>query len=137
MYSRIMVPVDLEHVSTQEKAVKFAVDLGKLYSAELCLVGVTTSAPSSVAHNEKEFDEKLADFASSKSEEYEIGFDHMTVHSNDPTADLDEVLAHAGDDLGADLIVLASHVPGFMDHFFRSNASQLVTHTAISVMIVR
>ena len=61
----------------------------------------------------------------------------MTVHSNDPVADLDEELANASEELGADLIVLASHVPGFMDHFFRSNASQLVTHTSISVVIVR
>ena len=132
-----MIPVDLEHVSTQEKAIKFAVDIGRLYEARLCLVGVTTSGPSSVAHNEEEFNEKLAEYASSKSTEYEIDFDHMTVHSNDPVADLDEELANASEELGADLIVLASHVPGFMDHFFRSNASQLVTHTSISVVIVR
>ncbi len=137
MYSKIMVPVDLAHESTQEKAVKVAADIGKLYKAEVCLIGVTASAPSSVAHNEQEFNEKLTKYAESKSAEHDLQFNHKTAHNNDPAVELDDALADTCEEMNADLVVMASHVPGFMDHFFRSNASRLATHTAISVFIVR
>ena len=137
MYTKIMVPVDLSHASTVEKAIKVAADIGKLYDASVCIVGVTASAPSSVAHNEQEFTEKLAQYAESKSAEHSLEFDHKVVHNNDPAVELDDALADACEAMGADLVVMASHVPGFMDHFFKSNASRLVAHTSISVMIVR
>ena len=43
MYSKIMVPVDLAHESTVEKAIKVAADIGKLYEANVCIVGVSAS----------------------------------------------------------------------------------------------
>lgn len=137
MYSNIMVPVDLAHESTVEKAIKVAADIGKLYNASICLVGVTASGPSSVAHNEQEFSEKLAQFAESKSAEHGLNFEHKAVHCNDPAAELDDALADACEAMGIDLVVMASHAPGFMDHFFKSNASRLIAHTSISVVIVR
>ncbi|WP_223669364.1 universal stress protein [Kangiella shandongensis] len=137
MYTKIMVPVDLEHESTLEKAIKVAADIGKLYSASVCLVGVSASPPSEAAHNEDEYKEKLAQYAEKQSAEHGIQFDHKTVHSNDPAVELDDALADTGEAMGADLVVMASHVPRFMDHFFKSNASRLVAHTSISVVIVR
>ena len=137
MFSIIMVPVDLAHESTQATAVQVAADIGKLYKANVFLIGVTSSAPSSVAHNEQEFNENLAIYAESKSAEHDLQFDHMAVHKNDPAVELDDALTDACEEMNADLVVMASHVPGFMDHFFKSNASRLVTHTAISVIIVR
>ena len=137
MYSNIMVPLDLAHESTVEKAIKVAADIGKLYGAKVSLVGVTASTPSSVAHNEQEFSEKLAQFAQSKSSEHGLELDCRAVHNNDPAVELDDALADACEAMGADLVVMASHVPNFMDHFFKSNASRLVAHTSISVMIVR
>ena len=137
MYTRIMVPVDLGHEFTQENAVGFAVDLAKLYKAKIYLVGVTTSGPTRVAHNEKEFEEKLANYAETKSAEYDVQIDHKSIHCNDPAAELDDALVEACEEINADMIVMASHVPRIMDHFFRSNASRLVTHTSLSVVIVR
>ena len=137
MYTNIMVPIDLAHESTVEKAINVAADLGKLYEASITLVGVTTSQPGSVAHNEQEFAEKLAEFAQSKSAAYGHDMGHKAVHSNDPVVDLDDALADTCEEMGVDLVVMASHVPGFMDHLFKSNASRLVTHTSISVFVIR
>jgi len=137
MYKKIMVPVDLAHESTLEKAVKVAADIGKLYSASVCLVGVSGSAPSEVAYNEDVYREKLLRYVEKKSLEHDLRFDHKAVHSNDPAIELDDALAETGEALGVDLVVMASHVPRFMDHFFKSNACHLVAHTSISVLIVR
>jgi nucleotide-binding universal stress UspA family protein len=39
--------------------------------------------------------------------------------------------------LGADLVVMASHVPTFTDHLLASNAGALLSHTDASLFIVR
>lgn len=137
MFSKIMVPVDLAHTETLEKAINVAADMAKLYGASICLVGVSASAPSQAARNEDVYKEKLAKYAEDQSAKYGLQFDHQAVHSNDPAIELDDALAKTGKKLGADLVVMASHVPRFMDHFFSSNASHLLAHTLISLVIVR
>ena len=39
--------------------------------------------------------------------------------------------------LGVDLVVMASHVPGFREYIFHSNAGFLASHTDLSVFVVR
>ena len=64
MYTHIMVPVDLAHTETLGKALQTAADLAKHYSCPVTYVGVTMSAPTSVAHNPEEFAAKLETFVS-------------------------------------------------------------------------
>jgi len=116
MYSTIMVPVDLEHAATMEKAIRTAADIGKLYHSKVILVGVVSSAPSSVAHNPEEFAQKLDQFTQSHTEQCGYPMESKAVTCNDP---------------------VASHVPGFMNHLFHANASHLAEHEHISVFIVR
>nr|WP_272941071.1 universal stress protein [Methylophaga thiooxydans] len=59
------------------------------------------------------------------------------VTCNGPVTEPDRVLEKVDDEVGADLIVMASHVPGFMDYSFHANASHLAEHEHISVFIVR
>ncbi len=66
MYKQILVPVDLTHVDQLGKALKTAADLSRHYDAPVCYVGVTSEAPSPVAHNPKEFAQKLEAFATSR-----------------------------------------------------------------------
>jgi nucleotide-binding universal stress UspA family protein len=137
MYQTIMVPVDLAHADKLDKALSAAADLAKLYHATVHVVGVTAAAPSEVAHNPKEFADKLAAFAADQSDRLGIEIAAKATVSHDPTRDLDDALAEVGRELGADLVVMASHVPGFMDHFFSSNAGWLAVHEDISVFVVR
>jgi len=137
MYSTIMVPIDLAHAATLEKAIRTATDIGKLYQSKVILVGVVSSAPSSVAHNPEEFAQKLEQFTQSHTEQCGYPMQSKAVTCNDPVAGLDRVLEEVGDEVGADLVVMASHVPGFMDKLFHANASHLAEHEHISVFIVR
>lgn len=137
MFTKIMVPVDLTHVARLKRALSVAADLGHLYKAEVCYVAVTASTLGPVAHNPQEFSAKLAAFA--ENEAAKRG--HMTtshcVISHEPAVDLDHDLHKARQELGADLVVMASHVPGIADYLFPSHGGRMAAHAAVSVMVVR
>ena len=137
MYKKIMVPVDLRHTDKMDKAVATAADLSTHYKAPVQMVAVTATAPSSVAHNPKEFEAKLGEYATAQGAKYGIEIGSHAITSPDPTIDLDDKLGREAHDIGADLIVMASHVPGFAEHIFSSNAGYLASHSDISIFIVR
>lgn len=137
MYAKIMVPVDLRHTEKLDKALATAADLSNYYKAPVQLVGVTATAPTDVAHNPEEFATKLAEYAAAEGARYGCAFGSHAITSPDPAIDLDDRLGREAHDIGADLIVMASHVPGFAEHIFSSNAGYLASHTDISVFIVR
>jgi len=137
MFTKIMVPVDLAHAARVEKAIQIAADLAKLHNAEIFLVGVTDTAPGSVAHDPHEYQQKLEQFAADHSSRHGCSMNAKVVMCNDPAAELDEALEDYGKEINVDLVVMASHLPGFMDHLFHSRAGHLATHADISVFIVR
>jgi nucleotide-binding universal stress UspA family protein len=137
MYKKIMVPVDLSHSDKLKKALTTAADLSRFYKASVQLVGVTGTEPSSVAHNPEEFATRLNDFAAAESARYGVDFAAHAITCPDPTVDLDDRLGREAHDIGADVIVMASHVPGLAEHIFSSNAGYLASHSDISVFVVR
>lgn len=137
MFKNIAVPFDLAHADKQTKAVSAAADLAKHYGSSLTLVGVTSNTPSASAHNPEEFAEKLAAHAATQSDVHGITFKTHSAVSVDLTVDLEKKLNDAIHAIGADLIIMASHEPGFRDFLFKSHSGRLATHTDLSVMIVR
>ena len=137
MYKTIMIPVDLEHADQLEKALSIGADLAEHYGAELVAVGVTASAPGAAAHNPAEYAAKLDAFAADQTVAHGVGFKAKAMVSHDPAVDLDATLQKAGSEIGADLVVMASHVPGFIDYIFSSRAGYLAAHADISVFVVR
>ncbi len=137
MVQSIMVPVDLAHKEQLAAAVAIAVQLAKADLAKLTLAGVTSSAPSEAAHNPAEYAEKLAAYAAEISDRAGIPVAAKPLVDVDVAADLGGLLIKAAGDMGADLIVMASHVPGFMEHIFASNAGYVASHAKCSVYVVR
>lgn len=137
MYSKIMVPVDLAHVERLTKAITTATDMAKQYSIPLTFVAVTAETPTPVAHTPQEFAEKLKAFGAKESAEHGLEIDTASYPSHDPAVDLDKTLLKAAEENGADLIVMASHVPGLPEHIFASNAGAVASHAKVSVFVVR
>jgi len=136
VFSHIMVPVDLAHSAALEPALKVAADLAGHYNARVTYVGVTGSQPSSVAHDPKEFGIKLSEFAAGQKDKH--GIAQATAHAipaHDPAADLDRALEEAVNDLDADLVVMASHIPRHFD--LGSHGGRVASHARASVMLVR
>jgi nucleotide-binding universal stress UspA family protein len=90
-----------------------------------------------VAHTPRKFAAKLKEFGAAQSQRYGLDIDTAAYPSHDPAVDLDDTLIAAAKDNGADLIVMASHVPGLPEHIFASNAGAVAAHAEVSVFVVR
>ncbi len=137
MFNQIMVPVDLAHTGELEKSLKIASDLSKQYDAPVCYVGVATSQPSEVAHNPDEYEQKLSAFAAEQAAEDGHTATSRTFIGHDPAIDVDDVLLKAVDEVGADLVVMASHVPSLVDYIWPSNGGKIAAHSKAAVFVVR
>lgn len=137
MYKRIMVPVDLRHTDQLEKALATAADLAQHYGATADLVSVTGAPTSDVAHDPEEFAAKLRRFAAEAGNRHGATFRGRVVLTPDPSAELGASLRDAIHEIGADLVVMASHVPTIWDYLVSSNAGHLASHADVSVLVVR
>ncbi|WP_223429019.1 universal stress protein [Tateyamaria pelophila] len=137
MFKRIMAPVDLAHVERLSAALDCAADLAKLYRVPITYVGVTSSAPSKLAHNPEEFGQRLGAFAEQEAAKHGVETATHTAIAHDPTTEIDDALMRAIGETGADLVVMASHVPNVMDYIWPSNGGKLAEHAKCSVMVVR
>ncbi|MBE0489841.1 MAG: universal stress protein [Halomonas sp.] len=137
MYSKIMVPIDLAHIQLIEPTLQTVADLARHYDAEVCYVGVTSSAPGSVARTPQEFSQKLEAFAQERAKVHGQPVSTHTIVSPDPIADLDDDLIQAIKDVGADLVVMPTHPPKHIDVIMPSHGGKVATHTDVSVFLVR
>jgi len=137
MFTRILAPVDLAHKDKLGRALNCAADLARHYGIPLAYVGVTAAAPSSVAHNPAEYEARLAEFAAAQGAAHGVTTEAHARISHDPISDLEQTLLRAIDEIGADLVVMASHVPGLADRIWPSNGGRIAEHAKVSVMIVR
>lgn len=137
MFRKIMVPVDLAHLSALEKSLTVAADLARHYKAALCYVGVTTSQPSAVARTPEEYEQKLMAFAQDHAPDNTHEPTVRVYNSHDPVADLDDILVQAIQDVDADLIVMGTHLPRHLDAIMPAHGSKVARHTKASVFLVR
>lgn len=137
MYKHIMIPVDLAHVDKSETALAVVADLAKHYDATVTYVAITSNVPGTLAHNPEEFARKLASFAEEQGARRGHRTAAQSVVSNDPAVDLDKKLAGTVDEIGADLIVMATHIPNMADMLLPSHGGALARHTNASVFLVR
>lgn len=137
MYNKILVPVDLAHLDHLDKALRTAADLCRHYGAALVYVGITAPTPSAVAHNPQEFTAKLEAFGRAQADAFGIDADVRAYTSHDPVVDVDDTLLRAVRETGADLVVMASHIPTAADYLWPSNGGKVASHSEASVFVVR
>lgn len=137
MYKHIMVPVDLKHAQQLTRALETAAALGKQFDAPVTYVAVTPDTPTSMGHNPKEFEQHVKEFAAEQAKAHGHEADGKGYPSHDPAVDLNDTLLKAADDLGADLIVMASHIPNLADHLWPSHGGQVARRAKASVFVVR
>ena len=137
MFTLMMVPVDLEHLEPLSKALSAAAGLAKHYDIPVCYVGVANEEPSRIAHNPAEYEKKLQAFTTSQTGKYGHSASCKTFVGHDLVADVDDVLLEAVSTVGADLVVMASHVPTIVDYVWPSNGGKIAAHSKASVFVVR
>ncbi|THH38677.1 universal stress protein [Aliishimia ponticola] len=137
MFTHIMVPVDLAHAEKLGRSLKCAADLARHWGSKITYVGVSGAAPGALGHTPAEFSARLARFAAAQSELEGIKTGHHAVIAHDPSSDLNKVLLKAVRDIGADMVVMESHLPKATDYIWASHGGFLAEHAGVSVMLVR
>ena len=141
MYKDILLPIDLDQESSWRKALPLAVELGKSFSARLHIMTVVpdyqfhyVSQYFPAGYEEKMIaaaEERLRDFATEHVAE-DVQVQLIVAHGS-----IYRQVAKAAEDIGADLIIMASHTPGASDFLIGPNAEKVLHHFKRSVLIVR
>ncbi|TNJ41790.1 universal stress protein [Phaeobacter sp. B1627] len=137
MFQKIVVPVDLAHEAALGRTLQVAADLARTHKAALCFVGVASSTPGVVARTPEEYDAKLKVFAASQAAQHGVPASGHAIISHDPAVDLNKALEKAIRDLGADLVVMATHMPNVSDYIWAGHGAHVAAHSPASVLLVR
>ncbi|WP_095590869.1 universal stress protein [Actibacterium ureilyticum] len=137
MFTQIMAPVDLAHAERLGRALGVTADLARHYGAPVCYVAVGAATPGKLAHTPQEFQQKLDAFAAEQAAKHGHSATAKALITPDPAVDMDDSLLKAVEQVGADLVVMASHVPGVADYLLPSHGGRMASHSGASVLIVR
>ena len=138
MFSKILVPLDIDAEKTGSAALALAKELTEKHQSHLTLVHVNEIVTGFVAsHLPADFAKKAAEQAmetlKSAAAAAGLGEVDCVVLAGNPAT---EILDFA-EKSGADTIVIASHDPGLADYLIGSVAAKVVRHAHCSVLVVR
>ncbi|MEJ2603111.1 MAG: universal stress protein [Gammaproteobacteria bacterium] len=136
-YHKIMVPVDLAHVASLEKALRTAADLATHYRIPVCYVSVTGKREKLTDAEADAFQEALESFALDQAERHGFEATASACVRDEAAPDVRETLMRILEESGADLVVMASHIPDVDDRMFASNAAYVAASAPVTVMVVR
>lgn len=137
MFTHIMVPVDLAEKQTCARAIRVACDLAGVYDARLTLVSVSGGLQGKVSHSSDEYGRRLALYADEIASACGRDVGSRNYGVPDPSVEVDHKLIEAIGDLRADLVVMASHQPGWVEYIISSHGGRMARHAPISVFVVR
>lgn len=141
MYKKILLPLDLNHKSSWQRALPEAMRIAASSEAELHLLTVVPDFGMAVvgSHFPDDFEQKalasadklLRDLAAEQ-----IGSDvNVTTHVSHGRV-YDKIVETAGS-IGADLIVMAAHDRDLKEYLVGSNAERVMRHSDCSFLLVR
>jgi len=141
MYRDILLPVDLNHLDTQEKAVRTAIDFAQAFGSRLHVLTVVPDFGMSIVSSyfptdfaktaEAEANKRLHEFMAARAPAG-IAIQHIVAYGGIYSQILDYAEKTA-----CDLIVMASHRPELKDYLLGPNAARVMRHATCSVLIVR
>lgn len=138
MYSRILVPVDLEHEEQLSEALDLAGRTARSHDATVVYVDVVDAVPTASTRTEgKRIADRLRKFASEQAHRHGIETTDLVALRSDLHLNVGADIIKAAKENDCDLIVMASHMPGIKDHFLSSNAGYVASHAPVSVFVVR
>ena len=141
MYKDILLPIDMGEESSWRKALPLAVDLGKSFGARLHIM---TVLPDYSFHFVAQYfpagyEDKMIKAADERLRAFvrEHVADDVQVQLIVAHGSIYREIIRAADEIGADLILMASHTPGAADFLIGPNAEKVLHHYKRSVLVVR
>ena len=141
MYRDILLPVDLDHDSSWEKALPTAVEYCKAFGARLHVMTVVPDFGMSMVgqffprHYDEEVVQKMQDALHRFVAAHvpgEVPVQHIVAQGN-----VYEMILRMAGQTGVDLIIMAAHRPELKDYLLGPNAARVVRHAECSVLVVR
>lgn len=141
MFARILFPVDLEEESSWQKAVPAVLALQQTFGSELHVLTITPEWPKGMYRLSLPPDAEVR-FAASAAEGLNAFIrehipEGIPVTKHVKVGRVYQMVLDTATDIGADLIVMASHRPEMGDYLIGANASRVVRHAEVSVLVVR
>ena len=138
MFSKVLIPVDVEVPDETQKLLAAAKTLTENWNSEIHVVTVVPNVGMAIvgSYLDKDFESnsrktaagELAEAVSAAGIEAEQHVLSGTIY--------DRVIALAAQ-LNADLIVIGAHRPDLKDYLIGSNAARVVRHSKQSVLVIR
>ncbi|MBB1200208.1 universal stress protein UspG [Enterobacteriaceae bacterium 89] len=142
MYNTIIMPVDVFEMELSDKAVRHA----EFLAQDKGVIHLLHVLPGSASMTMSRFAADLRRFEEHLHQEAEIRLKTMVDHfSIDPSrikmhvlmGSVRDVVNELAEDLKADVVVIGSRNPSISTHLLGSNASSVVRHAHIPVLVVR
>jgi nucleotide-binding universal stress UspA family protein len=141
MFNRILFPIDLEEESSWRKAMPAVLKLRETFGSELHVLTITPDWPKGMYRlslppdAEQRFAVAAADGLEAFIREHVPEGVPVTKHVK--VGQVYRMVLKTAADIEADLIVMASHRPEMGDYLIGANASRVVRHAEVSVLVVR
>jgi nucleotide-binding universal stress UspA family protein len=141
MYQNVLIPVDLAEASSWRKALPAAIEICQASGGTLHLMTVVPDygSPAVAQYFPADFEERM--IAESTKElaalAAKIVPEDVTVETLVVYGGIYDKILETADELGADLVVVASHRPELKDYLLGPNAARVVRHANQSVLVVR
>ena len=136
MYQSILVPIEMSNAQASQATIKWCKSIGG-ENTQITLLHVFEEIPSwaktnlpdavmneSIQSSRKELDQIAAALGDNVHAQIRVGHAYKTI-------------LETAEEIGADLIVVASHQPGLQDYFLGSTAAKVVRHASCSVLVMR
>lgn len=137
MFTHIMVPIDMAETEQSQHSVSVAAEFTRHFGARLTFISITGGLQGKVSHNHTRYAARLAEFAAGVGSEHGIEVETRCDSVPDPSVEVDRKLREAIVELGVDLVVMATHQPGWTDHIVNSHGGRLARYAPVSVFLVR
>lgn len=141
MFARVLLPVDLEEESSWKKAIPAVVALRETFGSELHVLTITPDWPKGMYRLSLPVDFEQR-FAASAADGLDVFVrDHIPegvpVTKHVKVGSVYRMILETASEIAADLIVMASHRPEMGDYLIGANASRVVRHAEVSVLVIR
>ena len=142
MYNTIIMPVDVFEMALSDKAVRHA----EFLAQDKGVIHLLHAIPGSASLTMSRFAADLRRFEEHLHQEAETRLQTMVEHfSIDPArikihvrmGNLRDVVNELAEELKADVVVIGSRNPSITTHLLGSNASSVIRHTHVPVLVVR